>query len=572
MKTPRFLGRASSLLAGTITLSLACSSTAPDDGDGPGSGGQGDSVPGSGGALEGGESGGGSGGQDTSAGGASGPAGGNSGDGGALSGGGGTLIEGAGGNSENAGGGPDTNAGGSGTGGTTPTGSLTVSNLKIEANPRMSLSCYVSWTTDQPANSEVDFGVGTYALRVASSELVTEHRVHVIGMHAETAYDIKAVSTNVDATGSAEGNFITGALPAKLPSSGTLFANIPEKTQPGWTLTNFQVGSPNANGTVLSDDPAIIVVLDEEAIPVWYYVHGTKPDSYGMTSTEWLPEGTIVVGNSDPEPAREVDMEGNILWTGPTGGSAALSHHTSKLSTGNFLVIRESASSARVEELDPTQNNAVVWSWDIYDHVTPSGAADWCHLNSASTNLANDTVYLNCRWQGLFKVNRADKNLVWHMGAAEYATNTGDVTYLPNQAARFNDAHDPEIHEDGTVLFYDNQGFAKHTVGEQNGNFHSRVVEYQMNNVKEATLIWEFPGSFDVDPWFKENWATPYWGDADRLDNNNVLITAGVRGTNTETRIFEVTRAGEVVWGMAWPQDNGSYRADRLPALAERIP
>lgn len=71
-------------------------------------------------------------------------------------------------------------------------------------------------------------------------------------------------------------------------------------------------------------------------------------------------------------------------------------------------------------------------------------------------------------------------------------------------------------------------------------------------------------GNFQVDPWYTEVWEAPFWGDADRLENGNVLVTAGTRGPGRETRLFEVTREGDVVWEFAWPADIGSYRAQRF--------
>jgi hypothetical protein len=183
---------------------------------------------------------------------------------------------------------------------------------------------------------------------------------------------------------------------------------------------------------------------------------------------------------------------------------------------------------------------------------------------------AKNLLYFNCRYQGLFKVNRADKSILWQMGAAIDDDRTGDITYLPDNNARFNDAHDPEIHDDGTILFYDNEGWTGHTGGQMNGSFHTQVVEYVIDDAKkQATLTWQFPGSFNVDAWYKQSWYTQIWGDANRLANGNVLVTAGNK-TGT-TRHFEVTRAGEVVWAIDWT-NIGSYRGVRIAPLATRLP
>ncbi len=116
------------------------------------------------------------------------------------------------------------------------------------------------------------------------------------------------------------------------------------------------------------------------------------------------------------------------------------------------------------------------------------------------------------------------------------------------------------------ILFCDNQGWSSHTGGEGNGSYHSRVVEYHLDETKkQATLTWEFPGSFEVNARYKNDWKTPIWGAANRLANGNVLVTAGVKGTGQHTRIFEVSRAGEVVWGIEWPARTARHASRRRP-------
>src|SRR5262249_26861192 len=109
------------------------------------------------------------------------------------------------------------------------------------------------------------------------------------------------------------------------------------------------------------------------------------------------------------------------------------------------------------------------------------------------------------------------------------------------------------------------------------GNRHTRAVEYEIDEAaKTATLVWEWPGSFTTDAWYKTDLYVPFWGDADRLANGNVLIAAGRRGTaasTPESRVIEVTRdTGAVAWELRFPKDYGVYRAERLaPPLLKKL-
>lgn len=56
------------------------------------------------------------------------------------------------------------------------------------------------------------------------------------------------------------------------------------------------------------------------------------------------------------------------------------------------------------------------------------------------------------------------------------------------------------------------------------------------------------------------------------MENGNVLVTAGVRGTESISHVFEVTGDGEVVWDFTLPPDHGVYRATRItPPLIEHL-
>ncbi len=514
----------------------------------------------SGGSGNGSTSGGGAGGGTTGSGGASGGVTGSGGAGGGGTGSGGT-------------------SGGGTSGQSTVTAPPTVSALVIKANPNNHLSCFVDWSTDSPASSEVQFGAGSYEFHIVVDESVTSHHVLVIGMYAATDYLIKAVSKNDGGSASAEGTFTTGALPAGLPVA-TVTANDTTASQAGWTLANIMPGSAGVgfNGT----SPGIMVMYDQTGVPVWYFVNGTTNDVRGDVSLRVLANGNIILGPSSGEPAKEIDLAGNVVWSGPPEpaatastsdpATAPMSHFAAKLSNGNYVLFRDITNAdgiggAYVEELTPS--NTVAWSWNLFDHLQPpaDAAKDWCHPNSVTVDLDNDVFYLSCRYQGVIKARRSgDQGIIWVLGGEA----GGDFTFSPTTAS-FDDQHDPEIHADGTILLYNNRGVAV----VQPAGTTSRVLEVAVDEqTKQATLTFEFPGNYTADPWYSTTWYTPFWGDADRLANGNILIDAGFRSQTIQTHIFEVRPSdGKVVWQITLPAGAGSYQAERLspPPLVQPL-
>ena len=457
-----------------------------------------------------------------------------------------------------------------------------ISDLTIEPNPNSVLSAYVSWTTAEPSTSVVQFGKDALTWEIEGDAEVTDHRVLVIGMHASSLYQIRALSTGASGTLEGTGTFMTEALPSQIPL-GNITVNDSSRAQPGWTLMNVQKG--DGTNRALSGAPPAAVIYDEAGQPVWYYINrnSNTNERGGAISVDPTDVG-VLMGPTDVTAPVEVDWAGNELWTCSDvrcGGTAGLSHHAGKLSNGNYIVMRDTQSggggglgliSQVFEEFAPGGNQPV-HTIGVEDAVTPPGGAsgDWAHGNSISVDLENDVAYMSFRWLGLIKMTYSTRTMQWHLPASYGAQGMGDMTFVPADS-QFSDIHDPEIHEDGTILFFDNGGWSG-TI--QDGNpqgLQTRAVEYMIDEQeKTATLVWEWPGDFPTNAWYKEELYVPFWGDADRLANGNVLIAAGRRGTAAETpesRIIEVTKdTGEVVWEMLLPKDHGVYRAERLYPL-----
>jgi hypothetical protein len=451
--------------------------------------------------------------------------------------------------------------------------------LTIEANPNSVLSCFVSWKTAAPASSVVQFGVGGYQWEISDMTAVTEHKVLVIGMHAEQMYSIKAIS----GADSGEGTFTTAKLPDSIPV-GTVMINDQTKAQPGWTLMNVQVGGPDNRPR--SSVPPQAVIYDEEGKPVWYYIDGPGVDIGGAVSTQLTDKG-VVIGptwnqqNTNGVPPREIDFAGNIIWECKHAACQPgkdVTHETRKLSNGHYVVLEYvtvgGAQNPVFRELDADSKE--VWTLDWVSLLpAPSGSTgDWCHGNAIHIDVEKNEVYANCRWMGLMKTTYTSPAKQWLLPASYGSKGQGDFTYVPPDS-QYSDAHDPEFHDDdNTALFYDNGGWSGSVDGDTS-SYHSRAVEYKLDTTaKTATLAWEFPGTFEVtDTWYTTKWYSPFWGDADRLENGNVLIAAGQIGAGHESRVFEVTKAdGKLVWEFRFPTNFGVYRADRVvPPLVHKL-
>ena len=443
-----------------------------------------------------------------------------------------------------------------------------VLSIDIASNPGCDLSAVLTWTTSEPASSWVEFGEGGLTHRIGSDTLTTDHEVVVLGMYAETSFDIRAVSVTEsgDTLVSRTQDYTTGDLPYSWMETevDVLIAD----SERGWTLYNAAIDN--------MDTPVVLQMLNEDGKTIWYYAH--EGDSGRLDAQVSWVDGEVLFGPAvaQGETIFRTDLTGEIVWEGPVQEGDRLDedgtfHHvTESLSNGDILTVRlerETVSGTSVSSdtlIQYDANSDEVWSWAAIEHtdVLPLDVdsldqnGDWLHINSAAVDLENDAVYFSSlKLKKVVKVNRTTGEVEWMLGDG------GDFEADPSvDEPWFTSLHAMEYLGDSRFILYDNGDASRRS---------SRAMIYQLDeNTMEATVEWTFSGDGDT---FYNNVG----GDADLLNSGNVLVVGGSgMSGSTDTRLMEVNENGDLVW-QVWPYQGSTtvsvFQADRIEALAELI-
>ena len=170
-------------------------------------------------------------------------------------------------------------------------------------------------------------------------------------------------------------------------------------------------------------------------------------------------------------------------------------------------------------ELTPA--GETVWEWRTWEHLDPvsDGITEvqaprtlWAQGNSVEELPDGDILASFRPTSTVVRISRKTGKIVWKLGA-------------PTVAGQ----HAPTMLGNGNVLIFDN---GVHRLDDSMP--YSRVIEV---NPATNEIVWK---DQDSPAW---NFFSPRMGNAQRLRNGNTLITEFAFG-----RLFEVTRAGEIVW------------------------
>ena len=227
-----------------------------------------------------------------------------------------------------------------------------------------------------------------------------------------------------------------------------------------------------------------------------------------------------------------------------------------------------------------TPDGEKVWEWSSFDHLDPQRvpgpdyyiafvtnpdgvpAHDWTHGNGIVYSEADDSILMSLRHQEwIVKIDHGTGSVVWVLG------NGGDFTL--ESGTWFFHQHSPEWQPDGSLLLYDN-GAGNPDLPD--AEERSRPVRYVLDEKSmTATQAWDETN---------ETYMSLIAGDADRLENGNVLVLDSALpnepgqpfSLNIHSRLREVDPATNTwVWTLTTAPNRFVYRAtaiDRLPGEA----
>ena len=453
-----------------------------------------------------------------------------------------------------------------------------LTDLKVGENRQNSLSCRLTFSTADEKKTFVKYYSSIHSgYKITEDSAKNEHYFFLWGMRENSDYTIEIYTDEEEPELLATTGFHSGNAPNYLPVMN-LTAHNAEKIAGGFVL--FQYAA-----TTYDHIFPVAVMVDTDGYVVWYFEYDPwYASSFGDVAWDQETQTILIALTKDSsaadslaEEAIKIDLEGNILWEAPGimsyyYGPGSWNHAYYMMKDGSVtfpqVIYDGCVVTDRIVNLD-ADSYGEIWSWDYRDFFEkPDCTAnqsgdyyiDWTHTNSVTMYKEEGIVYVNSRnFSTFFKIDMDSGAIIWRLGK------DGDFTFVgDNPNPWFELSHDPEINgvNGDKVILYDN--------GSAERGF-TRIVEYMINETTmTAEITFEFDGSM-----IDKRWWSEYWGDADRLPNNNIFVTAGFYDMQQISRFFEVTRDGEIVWELLFEKADdwqvSLYKADKFVPPLEFI-
>jgi Arylsulfotransferase (ASST) len=207
-----------------------------------------------------------------------------------------------------------------------------------------------------------------------------------------------------------------------------------------------------------------------------------------------------------------------------------------------------------VQEVDP-KTGRLIFQWDMLQHVPlseaqtkppPQGVWDPYHLNSLEA-LPNGNLLISARntW-AIYEIKRSTGDVAWQLGGR-------GSSFALRAQADFYWQHDAEMHSGGELSLFDDGccGFGAHGFEPPEQEAHGLVVKLDAAS-HSATVVHEYRHEPPL--------HVPSQGNVQMLADGHVFV-----GWGQLPYYSEFTAAGKLLYDVALPEADESYRAFRLP-------
>ena len=375
----------------------------------------------------------------------------------------------------------------------------------VSVSEAISTVVTVSWSTPEPAQSHIEFGLTEALGRKSRSTYGIEHEAILIGLRADERYHLQAV------VGSDRSDLLT-------VTTGSLPANFPEVT-----VSGDPDALPGYLMVPLMGTASVLVILDGDGEVVWYHPIGNRHFSHRM----WLDRAEDVVTFNGFEMGSgsritRISLDGTLLQHLDYSDH---NHDFLPLPDGDLVMIAyikrelhgELVSGDGIYRMNMSGETELLWSaWDDFEYIQAQDDQDdlggWTHANALDHHPEDDAFYLSLRsFDALLKIQASTGELLWTLSGSP---GLSDFTFTEGSTPPSHQ-HQFELISPDRLLIFDN----RYDLQEP-----ARVVEYALDmEAMTADEVW----SYTHDPTL----LVYALGDVDRLEDGSTLIdwsTSGV--------------------------------------------